>query len=166
MGQDHIGKSVERLLQSLEDLVGEQSGAAPGNSRPSDPLDAYSKEFNALEANWSRVLSRKGSIPQEARELAYSKTWIHAFLESKLSMRVGLVLAAVREQAEAATLGAGTVRGTTEASRCVAHLGKHRVHLLNNREHAMTLVAVARSLCSCAKSTLICNGRVCLTYLK
>ncbi len=109
MGQDHIGKSVERLLQSIEGLIGaEQSGAAPGNKGPLDSKSEYNKNINALEANWSRLRSQKGCIPK----LVCAKTWTNAFLGSKLALRIGLVLAAVREQAEAAASGA--------VSRCVS----------------------------------------------
>ncbi len=148
MGQDNIGKSVERLLQSMEDLIGaEQSGAAPGNRGPFDPKSSYTKNSNALEANWSRLQSRNRSIPKQVGKLACAKTWTNAFLESKLALRVGLVLAAVREQAEAATSGAGT----TEVSRCVSlhtvtSLWMKEIVSVNDLRHKMSLVAVAQSL--------------------
>lgn len=120
MGQNHIGKSIERFLRSVEDLLGaQQCYAAPGNRVPLGPLERYKKEINALDANCHRLQSQKGP----GRDYACAKTWTNAFFESKLALRIGLVLATVREQAEAATSGAGT----TEVSRCVSlhrHLGQ------------------------------------------
>ncbi len=123
MGQDHIPKSIARLLQSVDDLIGaqKQSGAAAGNRGPTDDCD---KQLNALEANWSRMLSQEGRVSKQARDLACAKTWINAFIELKLALRIELMLATVREQAEAATSGAGT----TEVSRCVI---RHIVTVVN-----------------------------------
>ncbi len=119
MGQDPIVKSIERLLRSVDDFCGAlQSGAPPANRGP-DSFDSYRKNFTALEVNWSRLESQKGNKDAgQAGGLACAKTWINAFLELKLALRIELLLAAVREQAAVATSGAGL----TEEARCACLL--------------------------------------------
>lgn len=116
MGQDQVEKCVERLLQSIDDLLGAQQGSgAPENSGLSDLIDKYKKSLSTLEANWSRLqLGRQRGIPKPDQGLACGKIWIDIFFKSKLALRIGLVLATVREQVEAATVSRCPV------SRCVS----------------------------------------------
>ncbi len=142
MGHDLIRTSVERVLQSMEDLIGQQSGPARGNKGPPDVQGIYDRNVNALEVNWSRLQSQKGGISKQARELACAKTWTNAFLDLKLALRIGLVLATVREQAEAATSDAGT----SEASRCVSLHSATSTwikEILHGMTHKIAFVAVA-----------------------
>ncbi len=105
MGQDCIGKSIERLLQSADDLIEAQESIATSWNR--DPVDAFNKTLQAFGVNVHRFLSPNGS---KDVELACAKTWINAFFELKLALRIELLLANVREKAEAATSGGETSR--------------------------------------------------------
>ncbi len=133
MGQDCIGKSIERLLQTADDLIGAQeSTAAFWNRGPLDPVDVFTKNIQALKVNWHRLLSRTGS---KDAELDCAKTWINAFFEQKLVLRIELLLASVREKAAAATTG------DHPASRCAYALYRRSFWVkVCNKIHKSTIV--------------------------
>lgn len=108
MGLDCVGKSIERVLQSADDVLEPTSW----NSGRLNPLDAFNKSLQAFVVNWHRALSSKAS--SKDAELACAKTWINAFFEIKLALRIEILLINVREKVAAATSGGERTR----ESRC------------------------------------------------